>query len=99
MRARVRAEDRVPRPVWRAFGKARSELEELEARITGTEAPGDADLEASRARCDRLRELRDARPQVKSLATEHSRQAKRVEKLAKELEGLSAVSYDAEAHR
>ena len=96
--ARVRAEDRIEARL-EAFEKARSELEELEARITGTEAPGDAVLEASRARCLRLRELRDARPHVKSLATEHSKQAQRVEKLAKELEGLSTVSYDAEAHR
>jgi DNA repair protein SbcC/Rad50 len=96
--ARVRAEDRVSARL-ETFEKARSELEELEARIIDTETPGDADLEASRARCDRLRELRDARPHVKSLATEHSKQALRVEKLAKELEGLSTVSYDAEAHR
>jgi exonuclease SbcC len=96
--ARVRAEDRVAARL-EAVEKARSELEELESRITGTEAPGDADLEASRASCDRLRELRDARPHVKSLATEHSKQAQRVEKLAKELEDLSSVSYDAEAHR
>jgi exonuclease SbcC len=96
--AGIRAEDRVEARL-EAFEKARSELEDLEARITGTEAPGDADLEASRARCDRLRELRDARPQVKSLATEHSKQTQRVEKFAKELEDLSKVSYDAEAHR
>ena len=79
--------------------KARSDLEEIESRIAGTEAPGDADLEASRVRCDRLRELRDARPQVKSLASEHSRLALRVEKLVEEIEDLSGVSYDAEAHR
>jgi DNA repair protein SbcC/Rad50 len=96
--ARVRAEDRVEARL-ETFEKARSDLEELEARITGTEAPGDADLEASLARCDRLRELRDARPHVKSLATAHSKQAQRVEKLAKELEGLSTVSYDTEAHK
>ena len=79
--------------------KARSDLEEIESRIAGTEAPGDADLEASRVRCDRLRELREARPQVKSLASEHSRLALRVEKLVEEIEGLSGVSYDTEAHR
>jgi DNA repair protein SbcC/Rad50 len=79
--------------------KARSDLEEIESRIAGTEAPGDADLEASRVRCDRLRELRDARPQIKSLASEHSRLALRVEKLLEEIEDLSGVSYDAEAHR
>jgi exonuclease SbcC len=94
----VRAEDRVAARL-EALENARSDLEEIETRITGTEAPGDADLEASRVRCDRLRELRDARPQVKSLATEHSRLAKRVEELVEEIEGLAGVSYDAEAHR
>ena len=63
-----------------------------------TETPGDAD--SKRPAPARPPEgLRDARPHVKSLATEHSKQAQRVEKLAKELEGLSTVSYDAEAHR
>jgi DNA repair protein SbcC/Rad50 len=95
---KVRSEDRVAARL-EALGKAGSSLEEIEARITGTEAPGDADLEASRVRCDRLRELRDARPQVKSLATEHSRLAERLEELSEELEGLSGVSYDAKAHR
>jgi exonuclease SbcC len=95
---KVRAEDRVATRL-EALGKARSSLEEIGVRITGTEAPGDADLEVSRARCDRLRELRDARPQVKSLATEHSRLAERLEELCEEIEGLSGVSYDAEAHK
>jgi DNA repair protein SbcC/Rad50 len=94
----VRAELRVAARL-EELEKARSGLEEIESRITGTEAPSDADLEASRVRCDRLRELRDARPQLKSLATEHSRLAHRLEKLAEEIEGLSGVSYDAEAHR
>jgi DNA repair protein SbcC/Rad50 len=94
----VRAELRVAARL-DELEKARSGLEEIESRITGTEAPSDADLEASRVRCDRLRELRDARPQLKSLATEHSRLAHRLEKLAEEIEGLSGVSYNAEAHR
>jgi DNA repair protein SbcC/Rad50 len=94
----VRAEDRVA-ALLEELEKARSDLEEIETRIEGREAPAEADLEASRARCDRLRELRDARPQVKSLASEHSRLAGRVEELVEELEGLSGVSYDAEAHR
>jgi exonuclease SbcC len=81
-----------------ALEKARSDLETIETRITGTEAPSDADLEASRVRSDRLRELRDARPQVKSLATEHSRLAQRVDELVGEIERLSGISYDAEAH-
>jgi exonuclease SbcC len=95
---RVRAEDRVAARL-EALGKARSDLEVLETRITGTEAPDDADLEASRARCDHLRELRDARPQLKSLAAEHSGLAQRAEELVEEIEGLSGVSYDAEAHK
>jgi DNA repair protein SbcC/Rad50 len=95
---RVRAEDRVAVRL-EELGKARSGLEELEDRTTGTEAPGDAALEASRARCDRLRELRDARPQIKSLATEHSRLAQRVEELVEQIESLSGISYDAEAHK
>ena len=79
---KVRSEDGVAARL-EALEKAGSSLEEIEARITGTEAPGDADLEASRVRCDRLRELRDARPQVKSLATEHSRLAERLEELSR----------------
>jgi exonuclease SbcC len=94
----VRAEDRVAVRL-EELGKARSDLEMIETRITGTEAPSDADLEVSRVRCDRLRELRDARPQVKSLATEHSRLAQRVDELVGEIERLSGISYDAEAHR
>jgi DNA repair protein SbcC/Rad50 len=95
---RVRAEDRVAARL-EELEKARSGLEEIGTRITGTEIPGDADLEASRIRCDRLRELRDARPQVKSLATEHSRLAQRVEELADALEELAGLTYDAEAHK
>jgi exonuclease SbcC len=95
---RVRAEDRVAVRL-EELGKARSGLEELEDRITGTEVPGDADLEASRARCDRLRELRDAHPQIKSLATEHSRLAQLVEELVEQIESLSGISYDAEGHK
>jgi exonuclease SbcC len=94
----VRAGDRVAARL-EELEKARSGLEEIETRIAGTEAPGDADLEASRVLCDRLRELRDVHPQVKSLATEHSRLAQRVDELVEEIEGLSGVSYDAEAHR
>jgi DNA repair protein SbcC/Rad50 len=94
----VRAEDRVAARL-EVLGKARSDLEEIETRITGTEVPGVADLEASRVRCDRLRELRDVRPQVKSLATEHSRLAQRVEELADALEELAGLTYDAEAHK
>ena len=94
----VRAEDRVAARL-EVLGKARSDLEEIETRITGTEVPGVAVLEASRVRCDRLREFRDVRPQVKSLATEHSRLAQRVEELADALEELAGLTYDAEAHK
>src|SRR5215213_3760693 len=95
---RVRAGDRVAARL-EALENARSDMEKIETRITGTEAPSDTDLEASRVRCDRLRELRDARPQIKSLATEHSRLAQRVEELVEEIEGLSGITYDAEAHK
>jgi exonuclease SbcC len=82
-----------------ALETARSGLQEIETRIEGTEAPADTVLEASRARCDRLRELRDARPQVKSLATEHTKLTGRIAELAGALEELAVLTYDAEAHR
>jgi exonuclease SbcC len=81
-----------------ALEKAGSGLEEIEVRIEGTEAPADTDLEASRTRSGRLRELRDARPQVKSLATEHSKLTGRIAELAEALEELVGLAYDAEAH-
>jgi DNA repair protein SbcC/Rad50 len=95
---KVRTEDRAAGRL-ETLDRARTGLEELEARIAGTEAPGEADLEAAGARCDRLRDLRDARPHIKSLAAEHSKLTQRVAELAEELEALSGVSYDAEAHR
>jgi len=95
---RVRAEHHVATRL-EALQKARSDLEELEARIEGAEAPTDADLEASRSRCDRLRELRDARPQIKSLAAEHSKHGQRIAELAGSLEELAGLTYDAEAHK
>jgi exonuclease SbcC len=95
--ARGRAEDRVAARL-DTLEKTRSGLEEIEHRITGTEAPGEADLEASRARCDRLRELRDARPKIKSLDTEYSRLTERIAELAEELEESSSLFYDTEAH-
>ncbi|HJQ28141.1 MAG TPA: SMC family ATPase [Rubrobacter sp.] len=95
--ARVRAEDRASGRL-ETLEKARSSLEELEARITGTEAPDEADLEAAGTRCERMRELRDALPHIKSLAAEHSKLTRRVAELADELEDLSGVYYDAEAH-
>jgi len=95
---RVRAEDRVAARL-EALEKARSGLEELETRIAGTEAPTEADLEAARARCARLRELRDARPQVKSLAAEHTKLTGRIAELAEDLDALAGFTYDADAHR
>ena len=96
--ALARAEDRAADRL-EALEKARAGLEELEARITGTETPTHEDLAAARARSDRLRGLRDARPRIESLAADHSRLAQRVAELLAELEELSGVSYDAEAHR
>jgi len=95
---RVRAEHHVATRL-EALEKASSDLKELEARIEGTEAPTEADLEASSARCARLRELRDARPQVRSLATEHSKLAQRIAELAEALEELAGFTYDADAHK
>jgi exonuclease SbcC len=92
-----RAEDRVDVRL-EALEKARSERGEIEVRIAGTEEPTEADLEAVRARRDRLRELRDARPQVKSLADEHAKLATRLTELAGSLQALSGLTYDAGAH-
>ena len=95
---RARAEDRAAHRL-EVLEKAQAGLEELGARIAGTESPTKADLTAARARSDSLRELRDARPGIKSLAAEYSRLAERVTELLAGLEELSGVSYDAEAHR
>src|SRR5829696_5391374 len=92
-----RAEDRVTVRL-EALERARSERGEIEDRIAGTEAPTEADLEAIRARRDRLRKLRDARPQVKSLADEHAKLATRLTELADSLQALSGLTYDAGAH-
>ena len=95
---KVRAEDRVEVRL-EALEKARSELGEIENRIAGTEAPTEEDLGALRARRDRLRELRDARPQVKSLADEHAKLATRLTELTESLEALAGLTYDAGVHR
>jgi DNA repair protein SbcC/Rad50 len=92
-----RAEDRVTVRL-ETLEKARSERGEIEDRIAGTEAPTEADLEAIRVRRDRLRELRDARPQVKSLADEHAKLATRLTELADSLQALAGLTYDAGAH-
>ena len=71
---------------------------ELESRLDGAAAPTEDDLEAARARLERLRSLRDSRPNVVSLAREHSDLARRAEALSAELEELATVSYDAGEH-
>jgi exonuclease SbcC len=95
---KVRTEDRVGVRL-EALEKSRLELEEIEDRIAGTEAPTETDLKASGTRRDRLRKLRDARPHVESLADEHARQTTRVTELADSLEALAGLTYDAGAHR
>ncbi len=82
-----------------ALEKARSDLEEIEGRIAGTPAPTEADLTQAVTRRDRLRELRDARPHIKSLTTEHTTLSGRIAELAENLEGLADLVYDGEVHR
>jgi exonuclease SbcC len=96
--AKVRAENRAEGRI-ETLEKARSGLEEIEGRISGTEVPTEDDLETARARSDRLREVRDARPQVKSLATEHTKLTGRIAELAEDLEELAGLTYDADTHR
>jgi exonuclease SbcC len=76
----------------------RERRRELAARLDGSAAPTEADLKMARDLCERLRSLRDARPNVLSLAREHTERAERASELVAELEGLAGVSYDAEAH-
>jgi DNA repair protein SbcC/Rad50 len=94
---KVRAEDRTANRL-ETLEKARSDLGEIEARIAGTEAPTEKDLEAAVTRRDRLRGLRDARPQVTSLSAEHTRLTGRITELAESLEALAGLTYDADAH-
>ncbi|MCA1687215.1 MAG: hypothetical protein LC714_01135, partial [Actinobacteria bacterium] len=96
--ALVRAEDRAAER-FDALERIRGHRREIEARLDGTAAPTDDELEEARARTERLRELRDARPGVVSLSREHSDLAQRTEKLTEELEELAGVSYDAKIHR
>ncbi len=92
-RAEDRAADRLE-----TLEHAREHLREFEAHILGTEAPTKEVLEEAHARCERLRGLRDVRPVVASLGREHSDLTERVANLIVELENLSDVSYDEEAH-
>ncbi|MBA2713156.1 MAG: SMC family ATPase, partial [Rubrobacteraceae bacterium] len=93
----VRAEDRTAERL-EALENVRERHRELAARLDGSAAPTEADLQTARARCERLRGLRDARPHVVSLTREHTDRAKRASELVEELEDLAGVSYDAEAH-
>ncbi|HSK98947.1 MAG TPA: SMC family ATPase [Rubrobacteraceae bacterium] len=70
----------------------------LEARLDDTAAPREEDLKAASARCERLRSLRDARPEVVSLAREHAELCGRAAKLSTELQDLATVSYDPDEH-
>ncbi|HEY6581609.1 MAG TPA: SMC family ATPase [Rubrobacter sp.] len=93
----VRAEDRAVERL-EALENVRERHRELATRLDGSAIPTEADLETARARCERLRGLRDARPHVVSLTREHTDRAKRASELVEELEDLAGVSYDAEAH-
>jgi DNA repair protein SbcC/Rad50 len=93
----VRAEDRAAERL-EDLENARERHRELTARLDGSAAPTEADLQTARARCERLRGLRDARPHVVSLTREHADRAMRASELVEELEDLAGVSYDAEAH-
>ena len=94
IRVRDRAADRLD-----TLEKLRTDLETLDVRLSGTEAPTQARLEEARTRYERLRALRDARPEISSLATEHSRLTGHVEELLREIEALADISYDDEKHR
>jgi len=93
----ARAEDRASARL-EALEDIRERRRKIEARLEGTAAPTGEELEEASARAERLRELRDARPGLVSLAREHSDLMQRAEKLSDEVEELAGVSYDAEAH-
>ena len=94
LRAEDRAADRLEN-----LEKAQANLNELEARIADTDVPTEEDLEETRTQRERLRDLRDARPAIKSLAAEHSKLTERVAALVEELEELAGVSYNAANHK
>ncbi len=93
-RARDRAADRLE-----TLEKIQKNLQELREHVEGAEAPTEEDLERARLHRERLRALRDARPTVASLASEHARLTERVAELLDRLEELTGLSYDGEAHR
>jgi len=93
----VRAGDRTATQ-FEALEKARNRHGELAASLEGSAVPTEEDLENTRARCERLRTFRDARPGIVSLAREHADRAKRASELVEELEDLADVSYDGDVH-
>ena len=94
----ARAEDRAAERL-EALKHLEEHRAQLESRLGGAAAPTEDDLEAARSRSTRLRALRDARPNVVSLAREHSELTRRVDELSAELEELASVSYDVTEHR
>jgi DNA repair protein SbcC/Rad50 len=95
--ALARAEDRAAERL-EALERAREHRRELETRLDGSAAPTQEDLAEARARSERLRSLRDARPAVTSLAREHAEKTQRAAELAEELEVLASLSYDPVVH-
>ena len=93
-RATDRAADRLE-----TVEKLAGDLRRLREDLGEAEAPTEEDLEAARARRERLRAVRDARPVVASLAAEHSKRTGRVAELMARLEELAGLSYDADEHR
>ena len=96
--ALARAEDRAADRL-ETLEKLSGNLRLLREGLGDGEPPTEADLEAARARRERLRAVRDARPTVASLATEHSKLTERVAELMAQLEELAGLSYDADEHR
>lgn len=92
-RASDRAADRLE-----SLEEVRTRRGKLEESLSGS-APTREELEEDRARCERLRGLRDARPGVVSLGREHGDLVRRVAELASEIEKLSGISYDPDGHR
>jgi DNA repair protein SbcC/Rad50 len=93
-RATDRAADRLE-----TAERLAGDLKRLREDLGDLAAPTEEDLEAARARRERLRRVRDARPTVSSLAAEHSRLTERVAELMARLEELAGLSYDPDEHR
>jgi DNA repair protein SbcC/Rad50 len=92
-RAGDRADDRFD-----TLRQADEHCRKLEGQLEGTAPPAAGDIEKARARSERLRELRDARAGVVSLAREHAGLVERAAELSEELEELGDISYDPETH-